>query len=538
MSKLRLATIALVVAGATASAYSQTYKVVYNFGSQSGDPTNPRFSGAIAQGRDGNLFSTANDLWTDGIGAAFAITPGGALTVLHHFHGGDGQAPQGGLVLGVDGNYYGTTETGGDFGFGSIFRMTAQGTLTTLYSFTGAADGGYPSAAPIQSIGGDFYGTTVGKTGDNGSVYKIALTGAFTLLHSFTSTDGANPYAPLVEGIDGNFYGTTFGGGTQGLGTIFRMNPAGKLTVLTNFDGLHGANPYAPLIQGSDSNFYGVAAAGGSSEGGVVFKMTPGHALTVLYNFTGGGDGSNPVGGLLQASDGNFYGTDNLAGALSWGVLFRITPTGIFTVLHGFDWNTGASPQTSLLQHTNGVLFGETAVGGTGSGGDGTFYSLDLSLGPFVTFLPAARWVGATVEVLGQGFTGTNAVSINGAAAKFTVVSDTYLTAVVPKGATTGVINVTTPSGVLVSNKKIQVGPQITSFSPTGGPVGTAVTITGLSLTNASAVRFGGVSATGYTVNSDTQVTATVPAGALPGRINITTTGAPTSSTTAFAVTP
>ena len=161
----------------------------------------------------------------------------------------------------------------------------------------------------------------------------------------------------------------------------------------------------------------------------------------------------------MQATDGNFYGTNNLGGDLLFGVLFRITPTGTFTVLHNFDWNTGASAQTTLLQHTNGVLYGDTAVGGTGGGGDGTFYSFDLGLGPFVTFLPAAGGVGATVEVLGQGFTGTTAVSLNGAAAKFTVISDTYLTATVPNGATSGFITVTTPSGTLKSNKKFLITP-------------------------------------------------------------------------------
>ena len=227
--------------------------------------------------------------------------------------------------------------------------------------------------------------------------------------------------------------------------------------MLFSFDGTHGANPYAPLIQGSDGNFYGVTVGGGSSGGGVVFKMAPSGRLTVLYNFTGGSDGSNEVGGLMQATDGNFYGTNNLGGASNWGVLFRITSSGIFTVLHDFDWNSGASPQVTLLQHTNGVLYGDTAVGGTA--GDGTFYSFDLGLAPFVTFLPAAARVGGMVEVLGQDFTGTTGVSFNGAAATFTVVSDTYLTATIPNGATSGFITVTTPSGTLKSNKKFLVKP-------------------------------------------------------------------------------
>ena len=147
MSRLRLANIALVLALATAPVHAQIYKVLYNFGSNSGDPTDPRYSGAIAQSRGGSLLTTANDAWTDGLGTAFRITPRGTLTVLHYFNGTDGQAPQGGLTLGTDGNYYGTTESGGGFGYGTVFKMTAQGSVTTLYSFTNGTDGGSPSGS-------------------------------------------------------------------------------------------------------------------------------------------------------------------------------------------------------------------------------------------------------------------------------------------------------------------------------------------------------------------------------------------------------
>ena len=190
-----------------------------------------------------------------------------------------------------------------------------------------------------------------------------------------------------------------------------------------------------------------------------MFKMTPSHNVTVLHNFSGATDGGNQVGGLVEATDGNLYGTNNVGGTSSWGVLFRITPAGTFTVLHNFDWNTGASPQTTLLQHTNGILFGDTAVGGTGATGDGTFYSFDLGLPPFVTFLPGGGRAGARVQILGQGFTGTTAVTFNGVPADFTVSFSTYLTAIIPTGATSGFITVTTPSGTLKSNKKFIVWP-------------------------------------------------------------------------------
>ncbi len=175
MSKHRLVTVAslvLILFAAIVNAHAQTYTVLYNFGSIGGDPTGPRYAGIIAQGADGNLYSTADDHWTDGLGTAFKITPGGTLAVLHHFSGPDGQAPSSGLTLGTAGRYYGTTVAGGLYSRGTIFTMSAEGTVKTLYSFTGQADGSSPTAPPIEGFDGAFYGTTPGgsTSGDFGSV--------------------------------------------------------------------------------------------------------------------------------------------------------------------------------------------------------------------------------------------------------------------------------------------------------------------------------------------------------------------------------
>jgi uncharacterized repeat protein (TIGR03803 family) len=443
------------------AATAQTYTDLYNFGTASGDPNGP-FQDNVAQGRDGNIYGTTVQEWTGGPGEVFKITPTGTLTVLHNFSGTDGESPQGGLTLGTDGMFYGTTASGGKFGSGTIFSMTAQGKLTTLYSFTNGADGSDPVAPPVEGLDGNFYGTTVGASGNNGSVYQITPAGVFTTLHSFDGTDGANPHSPLVKATDGNFYGTTIGGGTKGEGTVFKINSLCAFAVLHNFASGDG-QPYAGLIQGSSGSLYGVTSfeAGG---GGDVFKISTAGDFTVIHAFTGGSDGENPIGGLVQATDGNIYGTNDI-GPLDFvgGVIFRITPSEAFTTLHDFDYTHGGSAQTTLLQHTNGVLYGETCCGGTSGGG--VFYSISVSLGPFVTFLPAARPVGGTVQILGQGFTGTTGVSFNGTAATFTVESDTYLTATVPAGASTGVVTVTTSSGTLTSNKTFRVVPQLSWFS-------------------------------------------------------------------------
>jgi uncharacterized repeat protein (TIGR03803 family) len=422
--------------------------------------------------------------------------------------------------------------------------MTGAGVVTTLHDFTGGADGGEPGAPPIEGIDGNFYGTTGmgGKIGNNGTVFRITPSGSFQTLHSFAAASQGYPNGALVQGCDGFLYGTTFYGGKNGIGTVFKMSVTGSFKTIFNFGGYDGANPFGPLIEGSDGNFYGEASGGGPSGAGVMFRISPFGARAAQWDFTGGSDGGNPVGGLLQGPDGNFYGTTDLGGAFGWGVLFCFRPGSIqvnsprMNVLHDFDFPSGASPQVTLLRHTNGKLYGDTAVGG--SAGRGVVFSFDAGMGPFVSFLPGARNVGRGVTILGQGFAGATAVSFNGTQATFHIVSDTYLTATVPNGATSGLVTVQTKTGTLTSNRQFLVKPQIISFSPASGQVGTSVVITGISLTQTTQVTFKNTVATSFSADSDSQVTVTVPAGATTAKIGITTTGAPAYSAAVFTVTP
>ena len=549
-------TLLLVIAASVVQA--QTFSVLYNFGSNTGDPSRPAYSGIVAQGRDGNLYSTAPAGGTC-CGAVFQITPAGKLKNIHNFNGSndDGAFPQGGVTLGTDGNFYGTTYEGGSVTAGAVFKVTSSGTYTTLYSFTGGKDGAYPYAPPVEGNDGNFYGTTT--AGGNttvcgsgcGTIYKITPAGVLTTLYQFDITHGYEPYGPLVLGTDGNFYGTTPAGTTANAGVVFKISPAGKFTLLFSFDSTHGETPFGGLVQGADGNFYGTTIYGGSAGGGVVFKITPSGKLTVLHNINGTTDGARPYGGLVLASDGNFYGANSNGGTVNsncsngCGTVFKITPKGVYSVLYKFDYTTGATPYVTPFQHTSGLVYGDSQVGGTGNvnpcstGNCGVFYSWkSTSLPAFVSLLPYSGKVGKVIEFLGQGFvSGKTTVSFNGTAAKPTVVSSTYLTAPVPNGATTASVTVTTSGVTLTSNRIFRVTPQITSFKPTSGAVGTVVTITGVSLIQTKKVTFGGVAATSFSITSDLQVKATVPTGAKTGKIVITTPGGTATSPGVFTVT-
>jgi uncharacterized repeat protein (TIGR03803 family) len=205
----------------------------------------------------------------------------------------------------------------------------------------------------------------------------------FTTLATFDQTDGELPEGSLVQGMDGNLYGTTVDGGGNGGGggggTVFRITPAGELTTLYSFCRLlncaDGAFPYAGLILGTDGNLYGTTFGGGANGvgfggDGTVFTISPGGELKTLYSFcsqTNCTDGSFPQDSLVQAANGDFYGTTrdggvNGAGSGGYGTVFEITPSGTLATLYSFcsqaNCADGRYPHAGLVQATNGGFMG------------------------------------------------------------------------------------------------------------------------------------------------------------------------------------
>ncbi|MFZ1011237.1 MAG: choice-of-anchor tandem repeat GloVer-containing protein, partial [Candidatus Sulfotelmatobacter sp.] len=231
------------------------------------------------------------------------------------------------------------------FCIGAVIASPAQ-TVDILFEFQGF-DGSDPFDSPVQGINGNFYGTTLG------TIFEITPAGKLTTLHSFTGPDGTVPLGDLVLGSDGNFYGTTVSGGEgkcssaegQGCGTVFKITGAGKLTTLHSFDGTDGDNSLAGLVQASNGNFYGTTSAGGAYGSGTVFEITPAGKLTTLHSFDGT-DGASPMAGLIQASNGNFYGTMYSGGAHASGTVFEITPAGKLSVVYSFCSQTNCTDGT------------------------------------------------------------------------------------------------------------------------------------------------------------------------------------------------
>ncbi len=449
---------------------AQTLSTLHSFDSTDGSKP----AAGLIQATNGDLYGTTEYGGANTYGTVFKITPSGTLTTLHNFDDTDGAASVSPLVQATNGNLYGTTSGGGVMFAGTVFKITPSGTLATLYSFTPESGGTEPLAGLVQATDGNFYGTTeYGGLQNDGVVFKITPSGTLTTIYSFCSqsncTDGIQSFAPLVQATDGNLYGTTINGGASDNGTVFKITPSGTLTTIYSFCSqvscADGASPYAGLVQAANGDFYGTTIGGGANFEGTVFKITPGGTLTTLHSFDVT-DGFSVQAGLVQATDGNFYGTTQQGGADSGGTIFKITPSGTLTTLYSFCSQTGCTdgshPFAQLVQATDGNFYGTTYYGGTSvacTAGCGTVFSLSVGLGPFVETLPTSGRVGGAVKILGTNLTGSTSVTFNGTAATFTVVSSSEITTTVPTGATTGKVKVTTPRRTLTSNVSFRVIP-------------------------------------------------------------------------------
>lgn len=451
----------LIVMSGLATMQGQTLKVLDNFtgGSQ------PSFPSGLMPvlGRDGNLYLESYNGGTNGAGTVFNSSPSGTITVLHNKEAGCGPRW---LTAGNDGNIYGACAPTASSPSGYIWKMTTTGTLTDLHDFNGSTEGSSP-VAPLLASDGNLYGVTLSGGSNNlGTFYKFApKTNTLTLLYTFAN-DGKNGYGPLcipTQAASGlTFYCTTENGGANGLGTVFSITSTGTYKVLHSFGGgsTDGADGDSGVILGSDGNLYGVTRTGGTSGFGTVFKLTTAGVITLLHSFNGTSDGGYPANGLIQASDGNLYGTANDC-ASSCGTnqtAFKVTKAGTFSVLATFTSGgaSGVLPDTGILQLTNGTFYGACEQGGTSNAG--TLWSISNGLNAFILLSSTSGNVGSTVGIQGQGFSSSSVVKFDGVqATKVTLTGTTYLTATVPTGATDGYVTVTTGSTTLTSTQKYTV---------------------------------------------------------------------------------
>jgi uncharacterized repeat protein (TIGR03803 family) len=297
-----------------------------------------------------------------------ASAPGTRLTTLYSFSFYDGSRPNG-LVVATNGLMYGTTQLGGGALtiLGTVFTVNTNGEVTQQFADFSGTTGTQPKAGLVQATDGNLYGTTA-----SGPIFRLTYDRTLTPIYST-----AGSWASLVQGADGNLYGVTIAGGANGNGSVFKVSLDGAFTSLYSFtNGTDGSRPTNGLIQATDGNFYGVTGAGASGKGNI-FRMSPNGTFANLHSFTGP-DGSQP-NALVQGADGNFYGTtaaNKFFNLDFYGLIIKMTPSGQVSSLYVLNTSDGHYPRAGLVEASDGNFYGVTYNGGAfGSGlGNGAIF--------------------------------------------------------------------------------------------------------------------------------------------------------------------
>jgi uncharacterized repeat protein (TIGR03803 family) len=372
--------------------------------------------GDLYKNSDGFFYGMASTGGTYGSGTIFKMSSSGAVTIIRHLNSiTDGSSPTGELIKGFDGNFYGVTSGGGTNTYGTIFKMSSTGTYTVLRHLNYATDGTNPRGHLVQGKDSAFYGITYGGGSFGyGTIFKITTAGVFTVLrHMNRPTDGGQSYSSLVEGTDGNLYGITYAGGTFDFGTIFKITKAGVFTVIRNLKATtDGSYPQGDIMQATDGNLYGSCYSGGTYGNGTIFKITTAGIYTVLRHLAASADGGNPYGVLYQNSDGILYGMNRSGGASTSGTEFKITTAGAYTVLHSFIAATeGSYPNGGFVKGNDGNLYAVTSSDGAYIGGT-AFRMTTAGVVTVLAHFNGAKFGNTPVESLLKGkdsaYYGTN----------------------------------------------------------------------------------------------------------------------------------
>lgn len=376
----------LTTAGHTGSSLGTIFKTDDSGNNFDVRPAFPRINAGnplytkLVQAADSMLYGLTSKAGENAAGVLFQYNPAtGIYTQKVDFKANiTGKTPSGSLLKVNDGMLYGMTSKGGENNKGTLFQYNpTTSVLVKEFDFNDSI-GGEPTGSLIQADDGKLYGMT-----SKGGIHNLGVlfsydfnTSIYTKLFDFDgAVNGANPLGDLLLASNGMLYGITNKGGISDLGVIFQYDISNStFSKQFEFSGpFSGYSSEGSLMQANDGMLYGVTSKGGIHGDGILFQYNINtSAVTTKFNFYEG-VGKTPTGSLIQASDGMLYGTASLGGPYGKGVIFQYDPvTAVYTLKNNFATGLLMGPRGTLMQATNGKLYGLTYAGG-GSTNDGLF---------------------------------------------------------------------------------------------------------------------------------------------------------------------
>jgi uncharacterized repeat protein (TIGR03803 family) len=361
---------------------SGTFTLLYSFNLQS---ANENVFGSLIESTPGVFLGMTNVGGNLGRGTIFRFdTLTRTHAVRHHFDSYNrGQKPYGNLTASSNGKFYGLTREGGAFNLGTLFEYDPfTGDYVKWHDFDGAATGAHPHGELTEAGNGKLYGLTYdGGTANDGVLFEFdPSNGSFSKKHDFTGTAGRKPFGSLLLASNAKLYGMTWQGGTNNWGVLFEYDLTTYSAKVYFNNSSQGRNPEGSLIQASDGNLYGLARYGGTSDQGTLFEYNIATAtLTSKFSFGSiSSKGQQPTGDLIQANDGKLYGMTTVGGSSGMGTIFSFELPGLtHSVLHNFNGTaTGSFPYGSLLESSDGKIYGLTREGGANN--LGVLFSLGI----------------------------------------------------------------------------------------------------------------------------------------------------------------
>jgi len=364
--------------------------VIHSFPSAPGEGVFP--VAGLTRTPDGDFYGITTAGGDGGAGTVFRMTGDGAVTTVASF-GADLLYPSYGLTLEPGGTILGVASNGGSFASGAMFRVPVPGSgYEGIHDYGAPAVAVNPASQLVQTADGTLWGTAGGGSANLGTIYR--LSGGPMLAHEFSgAADGASP-GNLFAAADGSLYGVTASQGPGGSGTLFKLDADGTFTTLHSFSGLDGAEPGGGLMQASDGNLYGTTAFGGVNGGGTLYRITSSGVHAKLHDFQANAVPEEPRGRIIQASDGMLYFTT----FSTFGSLYQSDLAGNLTDLH--DWNSGdaTSPPDGVIQADDGNLYGTTRYYGSGPGGGLFGFTLPSTFTDLFYFSGYGRPLGTVVQ--------------------------------------------------------------------------------------------------------------------------------------------